>query len=122
MKNDTSSTIITSDQNEHGMSYRTPIMNPNDPNIVSCPFGCGQLTWWNANECWNCRRPVFEYFLSQKRKERKRKLEKHSILTAVIGFALFVVGFMYLLNVIIGTIGILMLLVAGNLARSADKQ
>jgi len=55
-----------------------PNMRADDPDIVLCPFGCGELTWWNSDECWNCRRPVYAHFRYINRKQRQKKLYNRS--------------------------------------------
>src|SRR5690606_26879863 len=54
----------------------TPFMREDDPNVVPCPFQCGQRTWWNAPGCWNCGRPVLAFFQQQARNAQKERLTK----------------------------------------------
>lgn len=51
------------------LGRRAPIMREDDPNVVECPYKCGQLTWYDAEECWNCSRRVKDYFFEVGRKK-----------------------------------------------------
>lgn len=64
------------------LERRAPIMREDDPNIVECPYGCGQLTWYDAEECWNCSRRVKDYFIEQ---GRKALLETRNMQIVVVG-------------------------------------
>lgn len=46
------------------LERRAPIMREDDPNVVDCPYDCGQQTWYDAEECWNCSRRVKDYFIA----------------------------------------------------------
>jgi hypothetical protein len=70
----------------------TPIINPSDPDVVACPFKCGQLTWWNAPKCWNCGRPVFQHFEHQRRSLRKKMLKRRGKILVLLGLVIIVVG------------------------------
>lgn len=64
------------------LERRTPIMRKDDPNVVRCPFGCGQLTWYDAEECWNCTRRVKDHYVAR---ERRALLETRNIQIAISG-------------------------------------
>lgn len=64
------------------LDRRAPIMREDDPNVVECPYGCGQLTWYDAEECWNCSRRVKDYFFEV---GRKALLETRNAQIAVSG-------------------------------------
>ncbi|ECI5747489.1 hypothetical protein D5P88_15860 [Salmonella enterica subsp. enterica] len=74
------------------IEHSAPIINPSDPDVVACPFKCGQLTWWNAPKCWNCGRPVLQYFEHQWRLSRKNTLTRRAIVLALMGFAMLFGG------------------------------
>lgn len=100
-----------------------PIMREDDPDIVYCPFDCGQRTWWNAPECWNCGRPVLEYFNNQARAARKATLIKRAAILGTLGVAMLW-GSSYLPNGISGmamAVGIIAMIVAFASIQVADK-
>lgn len=72
------------------LERRTPIMRADDPNVVSCPYNCGQLTWYDAEECWNCTRRVKDYYIEQ---GRKALLETRNMQIAIAGALSFAVLF-----------------------------
>ncbi len=78
-----------------------PIMREDDPDVVHCPFNCGQLTWWNAPKCWNCGRPVLAYFEQQARQARKDAMNKRAALFGLAG-AILIWGGSYLPSAISG--------------------
>lgn len=97
MKNEGNNRIADRDYFEHVdgdvvVERSRPFMRHDDPNIVDCPYGCGERTWWNATECWNCRRPVFQYFQNLTRKAKKEKFERICLFSFLIGFGLFILG------------------------------
>lgn len=55
---------------------RRPIFQHNDPNVVECPYGCGQQTWFNSDKCWNCDRPVAQYFIDEDREKRRKEFKQ----------------------------------------------
>ncbi len=69
-----------------------PFMRADDPNIVRCPFGCGELTWWNSHECWNCRRPVHQYFIDKHRQARREVLNNRALVASLIGVGLMLLA------------------------------
>lgn len=71
---------------------RRPIFSPNDPNVVDCPFGCGQRTWFNAERCWNCDQPVSRYFNQIAQQERQQRWERLNFRMVITIAALATLG------------------------------
>lgn len=57
---------------------RRPHFLPNDPNVVDCPYHCGQQTWFNSDKCWNCDRPVEQYFLELARQKQREEFKNRA--------------------------------------------
>lgn len=61
-----------------------PILRPDDPDLIDCPHGCGQRTWWNRELCWNCGRPVLAVIQRQEwQKDTQVKMKMGSCLIAL---------------------------------------
>lgn len=72
------------------LERRAPIMREDDPNVVWCPYDCGQLTWYDSEQCWNCTRRVKDYFVEQGRKALLSEREKQiTIAVAISAVVLF---------------------------------
>lgn len=67
---------------------RRPHFLPNDPNVVDCPYHCGQQTWFNSDKCWNCDRPVGQYFLELARQKQREEFKNNTFRIGVTAIGL----------------------------------
>lgn len=54
---------------------RRPHFLPNDPNVINCPHDCGQRTFIDLENCWNCERPVKQHFLDLERQKQREEFK-----------------------------------------------
>ncbi|MCP3130045.1 hypothetical protein [Shewanella sp. KJ2020] len=77
---------------------RRPHFLPNDPNVVDCPFHCGQQTWFNSDKCWNCDRPVAQYFEYKEQLERQRQSRRFGMIVSLVMNIIAMVVGLYFIN------------------------
>lgn len=77
---------------------RDPIFDPKDPNVIDCPFGCGQKTWYHAQTCRNCDQPVAQYFEYQEQLERQRQSKRFGMKVSIAMNTIAMVVGLYLIN------------------------
>lgn len=79
----------------HGSVFidkRRPHFLPNDPNVVDCPYKCGQKTWFNSDKCWNCDRPVAQYFEYQEKLEQQKKIKRFNMIFSIVMNTIAMIG------------------------------
>ena len=62
-----------------------PAPDGRNPNMVYCPFGCGQVTCWCAPECKRCGGPVHRYFTEQALKSDREVRRVRGVVYFVAG-------------------------------------
>ncbi|MGE6436630.1 hypothetical protein [Shewanella baltica] len=77
---------------------RDPIFDPNDPNVIDCPFDCGQKTWRHAQSCRNCDQPVAQYFEYKEQLERQRQSNRFSMKVSLVMNTIAMVVGLYFIN------------------------